>query len=554
MHRPSRVLTGFLAAATLIACGGSISSAQPGMRALTSPLVEQIFDVRAYPDGGSILTGRRSATLTAPSNILVVRLDSSGDTVWQREIGTASDDDIGYCSTILSDGSIVVAATTSAGGVGTEIAVIRLSPAGGIVWSFAYRGSRNPADTGVSIRTDRVTQNLVVTGRVVLPGNVQRPVMFRLTSAGVLLWHRTYSHPQGLANYTSLNDLQTTDAGLIFATGQVILATPAPGDPSLWLLRTDAGGLPTFSYSFSQPVAEGPPTNENGTSIDVIESALALGGVIVAGPFVPSTVAAPNNFTVVMRTDPLGNPMWQRVVNRFTIAPVSLRVAFGNSFVMAGDDRDGNATTSSAILTSLDLAGAFKFRTRFTFRAPHELQGVDVGNTAAQGFLTAGAYQGPPAAQRDGWSIRTDFNGRTFCQDLFELDSPQPPSMLRTTLAITSELSTVRVQLQLPIVVPELENFDICPPPCPTRCSPADIAYDNGLPLPPFSPCGVGVNNGITEADYNLFFANFFDSNPVCDIANDDGSPLPPFGVLTTNNGVTEGDYNLFFSLFFDGC
>ncbi|MBX9736422.1 MAG: PQQ-dependent sugar dehydrogenase [Phycisphaerales bacterium] len=87
---------------------------------------------------------------------------------------------------------------------------------------------------------------------------------------------------------------------------------------------------------------------------------------------------------------------------------------------------------------------------------------------------------------------------------------------------------------------------------CTTRCNAADIANDDGSPLPPI---GVqGTNNGVTEGDYNLFFATFFDAGASCDIANDDSSPLPPFGTLQTNNGVTEGDYNLFFAIYFDGC
>jgi hypothetical protein len=85
------------------------------------------------------------------------------------------------------------------------------------------------------------------------------------------------------------------------------------------------------------------------------------------------------------------------------------------------------------------------------------------------------------------------------------------------------------------------------------RCNPADIASDDGQPLPPIGAPGSG-NNGVTEGDYNLFFATFFDAGLACDIANDDGSPLPPFGIFDTNNGVTEGDYNLFFAIFFDGC
>jgi hypothetical protein len=92
------------------------------------------------------------------------------------------------------------------------------------------------------------------------------------------------------------------------------------------------------------------------------------------------------------------------------------------------------------------------------------------------------------------------------------------------------------------------------PPPPPTRCNPADVADDTGNPLPPNNVGPAGSNSGVTEADYNAFFAGYFDSQPQCDIANDDSSPLPPFGTQQTNNGVTEGDYNLFFSLVFEGC
>ncbi|MBX9737443.1 MAG: hypothetical protein K2X32_11010, partial [Phycisphaerales bacterium] len=104
-----------------------------------------------------------------------------------------------------------------------------------------------------------------------------------------------------------------------------------------------------------------------------------------------------------------------------------------------------------------------------------------------------------------------------------------------------------------------------CGPAFPARCNPADISYDNGDPMPraaipgdggtPAIPGDFGgTNNGVTEGDYNLFFANYFDAGVVCDIANDDNSALPPFGTLTTNNGVTEADYNIFFSIYFDGC
>ncbi|MBL0870473.1 MAG: hypothetical protein IBJ18_07860 [Phycisphaerales bacterium] len=95
-----------------------------------------------------------------------------------------------------------------------------------------------------------------------------------------------------------------------------------------------------------------------------------------------------------------------------------------------------------------------------------------------------------------------------------------------------------------------------------TRCNPADIADDQGNPLP--GPGNV-PNGGVNEGDYNCFFsaAGFFNqaaSGPAgvggfCDIADDQGTPKPPFGTpIGANNGVNEGDYNCFFNALFSAC
>ena len=96
-------------------------------------------------------------------------------------------------------------------------------------------------------------------------------------------------------------------------------------------------------------------------------------------------------------------------------------------------------------------------------------------------------------------------------------------------------------------------------------CNPADIANDQGTPLP--GPNGI-PNNGVNEGDYNAFFAadGFFLQSGLgadaigmsCDIADDQGTPFPPFGTgglnSAVNNGVNEGDYNCFFNYLFIPC
>ncbi len=92
------------------------------------------------------------------------------------------------------------------------------------------------------------------------------------------------------------------------------------------------------------------------------------------------------------------------------------------------------------------------------------------------------------------------------------------------------------------------------------RCSPADIAFDDGFPI---DDVPGHVNNGINEGDYNCFFAadGFFEQasdgpgalGDFCDIACDDGEPLSASSSCN-NSGVNEGDYNCFFNYFFLGC
>jgi hypothetical protein len=81
-------------------------------------------------------------------------------------------------------------------------------------------------------------------------------------------------------------------------------------------------------------------------------------------------------------------------------------------------------------------------------------------------------------------------------------------------------------------------------------CCPADIADDQGNPLPGMPGA---ANNGVNEGDYNAFFNGFFNALSYCDIADDQGNPLPGMPGVP-NNGVNEGDFNCFFNFFMSGC
>ena len=91
------------------------------------------------------------------------------------------------------------------------------------------------------------------------------------------------------------------------------------------------------------------------------------------------------------------------------------------------------------------------------------------------------------------------------------------------------------------------------PPDQRRRCT-ADIANDAGEDLRD----GNSMNSGLNESDYLAFLNGFFEGLPIADIAYDhartfDELTPPPFPVVV-NNGVTEADYNVFFTQFFLPC
>jgi hypothetical protein len=90
------------------------------------------------------------------------------------------------------------------------------------------------------------------------------------------------------------------------------------------------------------------------------------------------------------------------------------------------------------------------------------------------------------------------------------------------------------------------------------RCSPADIAFDNGDTLlnADWSAATLNkVNSGVTSADYLTFLVEHGNGTSNADIAYDNGTPLPPFGYSTgANSGVTSADMFCFFTYFSGGC
>ena len=134
-------------------------------------------------DGGGIIFGdTNSYGGASDKDLLVIKVNSSGNVQWSKVFHYAADD---HDSNILEvSGGFVFAATANGG---HDILVVKLNSSGGIGWQELYSGTE--AKSVVIHET---------TGGYLLWGYVQRSgyndlLVMKINSSGVIQWRKTYS-------------------------------------------------------------------------------------------------------------------------------------------------------------------------------------------------------------------------------------------------------------------------------------------------------------------------------------------------------------------------
>ncbi len=204
--------------------------------------VDQGFGICSTTDGGFILTGQSSSYGTQ-SQVLVVKTDSVGDTLWTRTYG-GNGWDQGNSVQQTSDGGFIVAGWTSSYGA-LEAYLIRTNSMGDTLWTRTY---------GLDGGVDAITVEQTSDGGYIFVGSVYSSVtwkwdvyLVKTDLAGTVEWTKRYG---GSRDDRGSWVEQTTDGGYIvcgytesFApfSGVYLIKTDPQGD-TLWTKALDASG------------------------------------------------------------------------------------------------------------------------------------------------------------------------------------------------------------------------------------------------------------------------------------------------------------------------
>lgn len=220
---------------------------------------EGAYALQEKSTGGYIIAGVTSGFGAGSSDVYVVSTDAAGTLLWTRTCGGPGQDLAGYSTSVqeTSAGEFVVAGSTQSFGAGNyDYYLIKLSAAGVVLWTKTYGGTGSDMCNAVDVTAD---------GGYILGGQSfsfslpsQQTWLVKTDSNGNVVWSRAYGGAQIESGaYTQ----QTSDGGY-FATG--ITGSFGAGMFDAFILKTDSAGVCGCNESAVIPVVSAGGTSSAG--------------------------------------------------------------------------------------------------------------------------------------------------------------------------------------------------------------------------------------------------------------------------------------------------
>jgi len=209
---------------------------------------DHLLAAGALADGGVVLAGVTDAASGGDDDAWVVRLDAAGSVVWRRRYdGDGSDRARSIQQT--PDGGFIVAGASNSFPPGRDRAfVLKLDGSGQIVWQRVY-GPRDLAAEARSVRPTRDGGYIVVGAEgpsPPVPGNLWSLLVFRVDGSGSLSWVKTFDTSTAAEAADSV--WETADGGYFIGTEE----TSAAGIAVAGILRVNASGIPLWHRQYQR--------------------------------------------------------------------------------------------------------------------------------------------------------------------------------------------------------------------------------------------------------------------------------------------------------------
>ncbi|MEW6368281.1 MAG: hypothetical protein AB1714_26930 [Acidobacteriota bacterium] len=203
-------------------------------------------------DGGCILVGYTKSFGAGGLDAWCLKLSSSGAVQWQNAIGTTGDD-VACSVSQISDGGYSVA-----GRQGSSLWVASLDSTGEVRWEKTYAG--DVRSLSATVRQTGGGDYFVLTEGVYSVGQSPACALLRLSPAGDVVWARLFTDQTSRAVWSGT--MEQTRTGAIAVCGQKRQALHGPGDG--WYMKLDGTGTIQTQSAFGEFLRSAGVTADGG--------------------------------------------------------------------------------------------------------------------------------------------------------------------------------------------------------------------------------------------------------------------------------------------------
>ncbi|MDF2448447.1 MAG: hypothetical protein K0R26_951 [Bacteroidota bacterium] len=206
------------------------------------PLDQEGQDVLPTPDGGYMVVGYTNTSILYDCDLMIFKTDAAGNQLWTKTYG-GNKPDFPYHMLATNDGNyFLVGYSQSYGGGDLDILLQKFDPNGNQIWLKTYGGWGNDFARDVIATNDG---NYIIIGSSNSQSTTgQNANLIKIDPAGNVIWNKTYGGP---ANDHGCNIKQCSDGGYIML-GQTFSYGVGNGDA--WLVKLDANGDTTWTKTF----------------------------------------------------------------------------------------------------------------------------------------------------------------------------------------------------------------------------------------------------------------------------------------------------------------
>jgi hypothetical protein len=364
--------------------------------------------------------GNKTSTNYGLYDIWIVRINAQGRKLWERSFGGSGDDGLSTIA-LCTDGGFIVGGISDSPPSGNKTSpnygsfdywMLRLDASGNRLWERTFGGSERDFLGGMAQTTDGGF-TVVGDSRSGISGNKASPNLgyagssdlwvLRLDANGQTLWERTF----GDNDNDSGGGVQPTSDGGFMITGQT--SAGALGLYDGWLLRLDGDGNKLWERTYGGDQHEAfwglVPTTEGG---------FFIGGSSTSPPGGNKTSAAfggPDYW--VLRVNATGDVLWQQTFGGNAEEYLTaLRLTPDGGIVFGGSSQSpasGNKRTPHSGQRDwwvVRLAADGRELWQRTFGGSHDDEFHDIAPTADGGFILGGNSD-----STDGDKRSPDFGG-----------------------------------------------------------------------------------------------------------------------------------------------